>query len=143
MVDLLAHHSNLERLSTSFAQVLATPARRVPKRQSAQPQRRLKPSEVDTLVALYEAGASHRQLAARFGVHRETVLEHLKRRGVPGRPNRRKLSDEQVQAAARLYESGLSLAQVGETFGVNAQTIRTHLSRAGVPIRPRRGWPKT
>jgi DNA-binding CsgD family transcriptional regulator len=88
---------------------------------------------------MYRDGASVQNLAARFGIHRTTVLDHLKRRGVPRRPRVRKLTDRQIARAAEEYRSGDSLKALGERYGVDAATVRTHLARADVQIRPRRG----
>jgi predicted DNA-binding protein YlxM (UPF0122 family) len=82
---------------------------------------------------------SVKRLAELYEIHRTTVLDHLKRAGVPTRPNRRKLTDEQVKEAARLYQGGLSLKAVGQRFGVDAQTVRKKLKKAGVTIRPKPG----
>jgi len=55
-------------------------------------QRRLRGPEVDTVVALYQAGQSLRELAAELGIHHRTVAAHLDQRGVPRRVNRRKMT---------------------------------------------------
>jgi DNA-directed RNA polymerase specialized sigma24 family protein len=64
-------------------------------------QRRLRPQEVAELVAAYETGATTRELADRFGIHRNTVSTHLERADVPTR-TRRGLSPGDVDEAARL-----------------------------------------
>ena len=108
-----------------------------------QQQVRLTPVRVDDLVSRYRAGASTRDLAAVFGVHRTTVVSHLERCGVPRRAHVRKLSDQQIRDASGEYLAGDSLKTLGERYGVDAATIRTHLVRAGVQLRPRRGWEAT
>lgn len=40
------------------------------------------PETAARMVALYEAGASTRQVAAEVGMHRQTVMRHLRRAGV-------------------------------------------------------------
>ncbi|MEA4944290.1 MAG: hypothetical protein VB080_07615 [Propionicimonas sp.] len=47
----------------------------------------LTPSEVDHLVADYEAGCGIQDLAEKYGIHRATVFAHLQRREVPRRPS--------------------------------------------------------
>jgi hypothetical protein len=42
-------------------------------------------SEVDRLVADYQAGVGVLELADRYGIHRATVAAHLRRRDVPRR----------------------------------------------------------
>ncbi|MGC0274860.1 helix-turn-helix domain-containing protein [Pseudactinotalea sp. Z1739] len=44
--------------------------------------RRLSASEIDELAAAYEAGDSVYTLGRRYGIHRTTVSEHLRRAGV-------------------------------------------------------------
>jgi DNA invertase Pin-like site-specific DNA recombinase len=99
-------------------------------------QRRLTPEQVTELGDAYRAGSTVRQVAARFGINRTTVLEHLDRLGIPRRANQRKLTDQQVAEARRLYEEGQSLADLGSRFGVHSETVRRELSRVGVVIRP-------
>ncbi len=100
-----------------------------------QAQRRLKPYEVDELVAKYEYGMSARQLAEETKIHRTTVMDHLRRRGVMIRRNIRKLNEEQVARLVELYESGSSLVELGYELGVNAETDRRMLIQRGVPRR--------
>ena len=72
-------------------------ARRIrPSRTTAnlQRQRRLTRSEVDNLVDLYATGINVRQLAAAFGINRDTALRHLQRRDVPSRASIRELTDD-------------------------------------------------
>lgn len=90
-------------------------------------------------MAAFQGGATHVQLAARFGIAKATVIAHLKRAGV-GRP-RIAMPAEQLEELARLYRNGDSLATIGARFRLSPKTVWTGLNRAGVPIRPRRGWP--
>lgn len=101
----------------------------------------LEPDEIAELVATYQAGATIDELAARFAVHRTTVMGHLGRSGVTRR--QRGLAPEQVEEAARFYLGGWSLARVGDHFQVGAETVRRNLMSAGCTIRPRPGWPQS
>jgi DNA-binding NarL/FixJ family response regulator len=47
-----------------------------------QKQHRLKPEEIDDLVYAYQAGELVEDLAARFSIHRTTVIEHVRRSGI-------------------------------------------------------------
>jgi transposase-like protein len=89
--------------------------------------------ERSELVERYEAGESANDLARRFGVHRTTVTQQLKRAGVQTRC--RSLSKRDVAKAVKLYRDGKSLAQVGDHLGVHANTIRKALLEAGVETR--------
>jgi len=107
-----------------------------------QVQRRLRPSEIDQLLAAYLAGDLVRDIAARFGLSRTTVIGHVTRRGLPHRADNDWTPDE-LAAAASLYAAGHSLAEVGLRLGVNASTVANRFRNAGTPIRRRRGWPPT
>ncbi|MDQ1734110.1 MAG: hypothetical protein QOH56_361 [Pseudonocardiales bacterium] len=71
-----------------------------------------------------------KELAALFGVHRNTVATSLRANKVPLR--RQGLSEGDVERAAMLYADGWSLASVGGEFGCTAETIRQAFKRVGV-----------
>ena len=97
---------------------------------------RLSRLEVDELCAARLAGAKIGELAERFGVHRNTVMVHLARSGVPGRrwPGRT-LPADQLRKAGALYASGLRLELVAEEFGVDRRYLRRMLPALGFEIR--------
>lgn len=45
--------------------------------------RRLSEADVEKLALAYRAGDSTYALARRFGIHRHTIAEHLRRHGIP------------------------------------------------------------
>ena len=102
-------------------------------------QRRLADAIIDHLVEDYGGGLSINALSRRFGIHRTTVMTHLKNRGVERRRSIRKLSDASVAQAAILYAEGLSLARVAKEFGVSEVTIAREFRSIGLLIRPRNG----
>jgi len=51
-------------------------------------QRRLKPTEIDQLLAAYTTGELVNDTAARFGLSRTTVIGHVTRQGLPRRHDR-------------------------------------------------------
>ena len=108
-------------------------------RLSNPPQRRLSPSDIDDLVKAYQGGATIRQLAVEFGVHRTTVADHLDSRDVPRHHERTTWDDVMLRQAADLYATGLSLARVADRYDIDAQAVANRLRRAGIPIRSRRG----
>jgi hypothetical protein len=63
-------------------------------------------------------------------------MQHLLRRGVPGRrwPGRT-LSEEQLREAGQVYLSGLRSELVGEKFGVDRRYLRRMLPELGFAIR--------
>jgi hypothetical protein len=95
--------------------------------------RRLQSSELDELEAAYRAGATTRQLADQFGIHRTTIGQHLRVRGIDTQPPGLKSDD--VPTAAALYRAGWSLARLGDKFGTTDDTVRAHLLKAGVRMR--------
>jgi hypothetical protein len=100
-----------------------------------QRQRRLTRSEVDDLVDLYATGINVRQLAAVFGINRDTALRHLQRRGVPSRATVRKLTDEQLAIAARRYLAGEPMAKLCGDLGINPTMMRRELTKTGIQLR--------
>lgn len=107
---------------------------------SRQQQRRLSPIETTELTKLYMAGATAKELAQTFGVHRTTVLAQLERQGISRRRSLRRMSDTEVAQAASLYADGNSLKSTAVHFGVDAETLRREFKKAGIHVRPRRGW---
>jgi len=99
--------------------------------------RRLRPPEIDELVASYRAGATVYQLANEFQIHRATVSLLLERQRVPRR--NRPLSPAQIEKARMLYATGQSLAKVGSVLGCDANTVRLALVRVGVRMRDCQG----
>ena len=77
--------------------------------------RRLRPAEIEELVAGYQAGATACQPADRFRIHRTTVLSLLERQSVTRR--NRRLSSTEINQARELYAAGQSLAKVGKQLG--------------------------
>jgi transposase len=88
------------------------------------------------LAALRRDGWEIDALAERFGIGRSTVMDHLKRAGVPRRRwQGRTLSPDQLEEAGRLYETGLNLIAVAEQFDVDRRYLRRALPEAGFTIR--------
>jgi IS30 family transposase len=98
-----------------------------------QVQKWLTSNEIGSLVEAYRSGSTVKTLAATFGIHRTTVLEHLKRQKVPRR--RSKLSLVDIKKAVRLYTEGHSGEAIGLQLRVGASTIRRELKNAGVQLR--------
>ncbi|SKB01593.1 AraC-type DNA-binding protein [Agreia bicolorata] len=99
--------------------------------------KQLTSDELEESEELYAAGASIVDLAKRFGIHRHTLSEHFRARGVSIRDTA--IDHDSLQVAKRMYEAGSSLAAVSKIVGYSPNTIRTHLLRAGAVIRGRHG----
>jgi DNA-binding CsgD family transcriptional regulator len=87
-VDVLRNYSNRQGAEKPVLALISDAARdKTPRenrnKKSLQPRvRRLSDSEVEELVRAYKGGDSVYALGRRFGIHRTTVSEHLKRAGV-------------------------------------------------------------
>lgn len=87
-------------------------------------QPRLTPSEVAAVAAEYQHGRSLDDLAREFGVHRQTVADHLERLGIARRVNLPKLTPTATERAVSHNQVGDSLATVGKTLNVDASTVQ-------------------
>ena len=94
----------------------------------------LTPSEVDQLVAEYEAGSGVQELASKYGIHRATVFAHLQRREVPRR--RQGLCLDEKAEAVRLARAGVSMRAIAESMGVGRKAVRRTLVEANAIREP-------
>jgi DNA-directed RNA polymerase specialized sigma24 family protein len=135
-VEALSHHSTpVQRLLDLAKTWPDTPndAGRVPPSQPFKTLRKLKPAEIDELVAAYRAGSSVYQLAEKYGIHRITIGKHLRSRGID--TTAPALSEEQTREAVQLYIASWSCKKIAKHFGVGAETVRERLRQAGVVMR--------
>ena len=95
-------------------------------------QRRLSPTEVDQLVADYRSHGSIYSLARIYNVHRNTVSQHLKERGVDLKKGMSQAAKEQ---AAVLYADGKSSGVIGKQLGFDNHTVIAALRSMDVSIR--------
>jgi DNA-binding CsgD family transcriptional regulator len=95
--------------------------------------RLLRKHDVQALVEGYLGGETQRQLAARFGVHRHTVRDHLRAAGVEARL--KPMTAAQIETATRLYADGLSVKAIGAELGIHGATVNNVLRRHGVAMR--------
>lgn len=143
MVDLIALFSNQDfgdrvRGLTKPGKVSAAISGSQPARRPRRVQHRLRPDEVTELTSAYRAGASVKELAAKYRLNRNTVTAHLRRHGI--KPRQRGLTPTEVIQASQLYADGWSLERIGKHLGVRDTSVRYRLLRAGVSIRSRNGW---
>jgi transposase-like protein len=98
-----------------------------PGRPVAGAHRRLSPIEIDQIVEDYRTGVgSIYDLADIYGVHRSTLAQHLKARGVElgGRP----MTLNEIDEARELRRQGLSGNAIGRAIGRDPKTVRSALS---------------
>jgi DNA-directed RNA polymerase specialized sigma24 family protein len=91
--------------------------------------RRLSSEQISELIQEYREGLTVYELAARFGIHRETASGVLEREGVPRR--RKPLSSSQTKMASVLYGEGWSLARMGAELGCDPSTVWRTLVKIG------------
>ena len=102
-------------------------------RHRSQVQHRMTQSEAERLKQGYCDGSTVNDLAARFQLHRTTVMAQLERSGVPRRG--KGPDEDQLNRAIELYERGQSTAKIGSLLGFSSETIRQRLLDAGVSLR--------
>jgi DNA invertase Pin-like site-specific DNA recombinase len=106
--------------------------RRIPSKANS----KLDSDQVKRLIAFYEQGDSLMQLSSRFGIHRGTVKDHLRRAGIEIRPgNLAKLNEEDKDEIARLYEAGFSIHKLALQFGVTDNPVHHALKERGASMR--------
>ncbi len=120
----------LDRVPGTYTQITDPRARVVAAIEKVQ--NSVTPQMAVDMVARYEAGASIREVAAAFKVHRETAARHLRSAGAQLR--KAVLTEEQTAQAEVLYLSGQTLAQVGEKFDVSQGTIGRCLRERGAAL---------
>ena len=114
----------------------STPTDRAGRRVPGKTNSKLGLDQVKQLITFYQQGDSLLQLSRRFGIHRGTVKDHLRRAGVEIRlGNQAKLSDEDKVEIATLYEAGLSIRRLALRFGVTDNPVHNALKERGVRMR--------
>lgn len=128
LAGLFSNHRVLEKLATRpRAEPVEEPQRTARRRQP------LSPEQIDELVDAFTSGSTVKELAARFEIHRTTVMDYLRRRRVP---RRGEWSDQMVATAAQRYAGGETLDQVAAGLSVDPRTVGRQLRAAGIEIRP-------
>ena len=100
---------------------------------------RLRPERVAQLLADRDAGFTLEHLASKYGIARQTVIDHCKRAGRARQV--RALDADEAREAARLYETGLSLVAVGERLGDGRGAVKTAVLAHGGEVRERGSHP--
>ena len=145
MVGVLRNHCNHNLATRQLNDLLmlavsSSPTVRSTTRVIAVRVRKLTQDQIDELSSLYQQGRSLPSLAARYGIHRGTVKDHLRRAGVPIRPGHQaKLSETDKDEIARLYEAGLSIHKLALLFSVTDNPVHKALKECGVRMRDPRG----
>lgn len=87
----------------------------------------------------YKVGANSRELARKYGVCHETVLNILERHGKPRRTiseAKREFDDETEHRICEEYKQGSNIRVLSEKYHVSTTPIRRVLKRHGAPRRP-------
>jgi hypothetical protein len=125
---------DLQRLLSTACLESSDPTSERPPRQH---QHRLRSDELSQLKSEYLSGVEVKELAQRFGITRRTVIECMRREGVP--PRYPKLGQGAIDKAASLYRSGWSLVAVGGALSVDPSTVRRVLLTQAVKMRDPQG----
>ncbi|WP_203338768.1 helix-turn-helix domain-containing protein [Nocardioides limicola] len=104
--------------------------------ETRQRQIHLPPARQQQLVDHYKAGATQRELAREYGIHRTTVSSILDRHGAERRCG---LHPDLVDEAVMRYEEGQSLATIGRALGADPGTVKARLVERGVAMRDTHG----
>jgi DNA-binding CsgD family transcriptional regulator len=92
--------------------------------------------EIPSLIAEYENGATIYELADKYGCHRNTVSNTLKRNGIIVTVE--KITNRgQLDGLIKLYESGFTTPQIAEKLGISKTTVKHYLHENGVTMRNR------
>lgn len=136
-MDILRNYSNSQGSENPVLSLISdatrckTPTGNRNKKRLQQRVRRLSEDEVDQLVSGYQQGDSVYTLGRRFGIHRVTVSEHLRRAGIETRLHKRvALSETQLDEARRLRASGMSFSRIATVLGATPYLVRRELTEA-------------
>lgn len=99
----------------------------------------LTPTRQRELIERYKVGATQRELAREYGVHRTTVTSILNRHGAE---RHRGLHPDLVDEAVQRYTDGQSLATIGRALGADPGTVKARLLERGVAMRDTHGRPR-
>ena len=106
------------------------------RRKIHQPQKRLSEADISAIIREYKSGVNTYILATKYGCHRTTISNCLKKKnGI--NVTIEKLTEESIVEVVALYESGLNTTQIAERFECSYPTILRHLRNNGVKMRTR------
>jgi DNA invertase Pin-like site-specific DNA recombinase len=136
----MGRYSNQGEMASDLQELLDITPEPAPivERKEKQFHHRLYPEEIQRLIADYRSGVKVKELAIRYQISRNTVIEHVKQAGGV-RHRYPALLPAEIAVAVQLYQSGQSLVTVGKHFGINASTVRSALLRAGLEMRDCQG----
>lgn len=94
---------------------------------------------IGKLKKLYCLGEGAGKIAKSVGLHKKTVLYHLRKIGIDTSRRRvlAKIKPEDAEEIARLYKNGWNLSKLAEKYGVDKATIRGHLVKLKIYKSPR------
>lgn len=92
--------------------------------------------DIDTIISMYNAGASTHNIAKQYGCSKNTISSLLKRNGinVTNRKAQSKLLADQV---IKMYKNMDTIEKIAERFRVSAFSVRRCLRENGVKLRKR------
>jgi AraC-like DNA-binding protein len=91
------------------------------------------------MYAIYQQGATLKEVGQRYGISDRRVGELFKRAGLKTRPGSPEVDDARVQEMYELYQQGATLKGAGEPFGRSEGYVSACFKRAGLPTREKVG----
>lgn len=142
MVGVVTQHSNQKFLLDTLRRAERAAASSAPR--AARPSTthrsiawRLTEAQRSSVIERYGQGESPYQLAAEFGISRQSVIALIDAAGAPRQ--QRQMSAEDVQRVVALYEDGKSMRAIAEMLGFNKASIWNQLHANDVQIRDSHG----
>ncbi|MEM9034584.1 MAG: hypothetical protein AAGD18_08330 [Actinomycetota bacterium] len=95
-------------------------------------------AQVDELIELRREGWLVNDIAAHFGIHRDSVHRHLSRNGLVSERGPL-ITGARLDHVVERYAAGESCATIATDLDVDPSTIANTLRRAGITLRRRSG----
>lgn len=93
--------------------------------------RKLRPEEVEALIANYRATGSAATTAREFGITRQTVGQHLAKARISAVS---RMNDEQQTHSVRRYREGASASAIGREIGFSTHVVLNVLRSRGARV---------
>lgn len=135
MVGLVEAYSNKSGDAARFRDLaVLTGGRAGVERTVPRRARRLTPAEVAEFCEAYRCGGNVREWARKFDVHRSTLHEIVRRKGLERLSG---LVTPEQQVLADAYAQGATLAELAAQHRMGPNRVARQLRAAGVELRPR------
>ena len=100
------------------------------------PQKFMSEDDILNIIEEYKAGTNSNELAKKYGYTRQTIVYHLKKRGVRVTMVKNEIADNIPEIVA-LYADGMKISEIALQYNVGQSTIQKYLHLGGAKIRSR------